>query len=1131
MSSVLLACLMACFNLTVRAQIDIYGFSTNIDDEKLSGVVKFSSTDPANTMERIKTAEEWATAGAWGGDAYYAILSYATYPKGLYTIDVKTGETNLVADYMYNEQVRAAIEMSYDFTTETMYMITVSDEDEYCTAFGTINLRTGEQKIINPNMGQYVVAMAINKSGRVYGINDAGFLVSINKTTGKCTNRYSLEVYPWRKQSMEFDRKSGELYWAYCDTDDFGYLKKIKVNTGMVTDLGYIGGKNKEQVMGLYIPYSQCEDGAPHKVTNLTLVPDADGALKATLRWNCPTKTYVGEDLTEITKIEVYRNESLVATLTDGISLGGAMEWTDSVSDSQECIYKIIPYNNVGSGLPATISAFVGHDIPSAVTIASVVREGNNAVRLTWHPVKTGANKGYLDLASVVYKVVRTSDGTVMAEQLTDTSFVDNTITEMGRYRYLVTASNADGEAEGTLTGYIVNGPARELPLQIDFTNEAESQLWSIADADGDGQTYFWQYNPNYKDQGFFYYQCEYAPTGHADDWLLSPKYRFDASKAYKVLIKARPCNIYRPEKMIVYLVEDYDLNTAVALSDTLFVDGEEDETGETLMSDFRVNVNPLDKAGEYSLAIRCVSDFTESYWLALSHIEVSENQEGHIRGDVYDNEMNPVEGVVVSLEGTDYKAVTDARGQFEIKNIVEGSYTTVQTKLGYFSVPQDVSVVGLKTVNVELDVQKRNEYNYSGQVKNEYGEALPNATVSVGGYNSYLVHTDADGHFSIDGIYELRVGEGRYGVMVSKDFYETDTISFNPMEVNGQAIVQNFMLKDRILPPAYVSGLVEVATDGKEIAEVAWSKPAVESHVKLHSENASYSFGTEEGEEGTLIGLVCREPMLIDSLQWWTFCDSSTLNVVIIALNKQGRLTGRELYRDDEAPNNPYNRTTYRLETPAYAPNGCFIGLSVDKGNLSLLTTSSTDEYPFVRQTNAYIEDLATAIRLEYVEELGSDYEENYYMNYSGRRLADEEAPNVTYNVVAMENGNSLHSAVGHDYLYTDNLWANLEEGNYQYAVEAVYRNGERAHALTDILTKSTPSVVQTVWLENTVRLDGHQLLINAENVQVISTNGQVVADGSGIMSLSTEGWNKGVYIVRTVKGGQLDTHKIIIK
>ena len=286
-----------------------------------------------------------------------------------------------IADYMYNERVRAAIEMSYDFTSGIMYMITVSDEDENCTAFGTVDLKTGEQKTISPNMGQYIVAMAINKSGRIYGINDAGTLVSIDKKTGKCTNRTNLGVYPWRRQSMEFDRKSGDLYWAYCDSDEFGHLKKIKVNTGTVTDIGNIGNTGREQVVGLYIPYSECEDGAPQKVTDLQLAPDPTGGLSATLSWTCPTTTYIGEELTEIGRIEIYRNEMLVATLTD-VAPGAAMTWTDQVTASGEYTYRVVPCNSAGPGVLATLSGFIGYDIPETVTIASVSREGTNAIRL-----------------------------------------------------------------------------------------------------------------------------------------------------------------------------------------------------------------------------------------------------------------------------------------------------------------------------------------------------------------------------------------------------------------------------------------------------------------------------------------------------------------------------------------------------------------------------------------------------------------------------------------------------------------------------------------------------------------------------------------------------------------------------
>ena len=1119
--SILFLCLIT---IVAKAQVEIYGFATNVNDEKQSGMVKFSSTAPATTMQRIKQVEEWATAGAWGGDAYYAMLSYATYPKGLYIIDLETGEMTQVADYMYREDVRAAIEMSYDYMTGIMYFITVSDEDENNTALGTVDLTTGTQTFINRNMKQYIVGMAIDKDGVMYGINDAGWVVRIDKTTGVCSNRFNLELNPWRRQSMEFDRASGTLYWASCNSSKMGHLKKINVKKRTIEDVGYIGGTGEEQVVGLYIPYKPCADGAPGKVEGLKAIANPTGELSASLTWTNPSLTYTGEVLTSIEKVEIYRDETLVHTFTEATP-GNDSQWTDQVASSGIYTYKFLVYNSEGAGIPMSTSVFIGSDIPSAVMIASVQRDGNNVIRLSWHPSNKGVNNGYLDFSSITYKVTRINDGIVLAEGLTDTTFTDTSITTLNRYQYSIEVSNAAGTGEPTLTGYIVNGPARELPLVTDFTNKEESQLWSIADADNDGKTFFWQYNPNFKDQGFFYYQCEYKPATNANDWIISPKYKFEADKAYKALVYARPDDISKNEMMEVWLVKDYNLNTAVKLSDTIRVTGEYDENGETILSQFRVNIAPMKEAGEYSLAVRCISNMEVAYWLAIAKVEVSENLEGHIRGDVYDNEFNPVEGVVVSLKGTEYSAITDARGQFEIKNVSEGTYTTIQTKMGYESIPQTITVKGLKTVNVELDVTKRAEYIYKGKVKDEYGNPLPNANIALSGYNSYSTLTDKEGNYYIDGIYGDTLS---YTVVVRKNFYETDTTNFNTTKIKGSQLVGDFTLNDKILPPAFIA--TSIAED-ESVATITWSKPAVEAHVKLHSENVSYTFGTEEGEEGTLIGLVCREPMLIDSLHWWTFSESTTLNVVIIALNKRGNLTSKELYRDNDAPNEPYSPTTYLLSSPAYAPNGCFIGISVDKGNLSLLTTASTEENPFIFNTNAYIEDLAMAAKLEYVETLGSDYEENFYLSYSGRRIADSEAPTISYNVLALKDGVEQYRAVDNDFLYTDPHWADLDKGDYLYAVEAVYQNGKKASILSEVITKTTPSNIDVHPSDACITLIPGMILVEAKAVQVVSTTGETIVEGTGLHEISTSDWASGIYLVRTLNSGVWKTNKVVIK
>jgi len=160
----------------------------------------------------------------------------------------------------------------------------------------------------------------------------------------------------------------------------------------------------------------------------------------------------------------------------------------------------------------------------------------------------------------------------------------------------------------------------------------------------------------------------------------------------------------------------------------------------------------------------------------------------------------------------------------------------------------------------------------------------------------------------------------------------------------------------------------------------------------------------------------------------------------------------------------------------------------------------------------------------------LGSDFEENFYMSDSGRRLADAEAPAVTYNVIALKEGVEQYRTVGTGFLYADPAWANLDKGDYQYSVEAVYLNGQKADIQSKMITKTTPSAISTRQTGASVKLDGTTLLVDAEAVQVFSSNGNQVAGGTGINRLDTAEWPAGIYIVRTLKHGEWSTNKVRI-
>ena len=1080
--------------------IDIYGYSCNDVDYTLNGLISFNSSSPAQ-MSRFNATHD-VTAGAYGGDAYYVMSTFEYfYPGALCTVDLATGKVTEVVSYIENPDVRLATDMSYDVTSETMYMIFNCDNDPYSTAFGSVDLKTGEQVVINPNLNRYVRAMAVSIDGIIYAIDQEGHLLTIDKKTGECTNILSLNCVPFFRQTMEFDRNTGDLYWAYRDSYNYSRLKKVDINTGTIQDLGTIGDGN-ECVVGLYIPYALCADGAPAKVDNFSIAAADQGELSVAMSWTCPTLTYSGATLASLDCIEIYRNNELVASLDDA-EPGKAMNYTDTPSASGVYDYKVVAVNGEGAGVAVYSSVFAGRDLPSAVKLTSVRRVGTTGVTMQWEAPTTGVNNGYIDTESLRYKVTRISDNKVMAENLTETTFTDNSITKLDRYRYQITVSNNDGEGGSTATGYIVNGPARSLPLEADFTDSKEAGLWSIGDANSDGVYWFWQYS-EYDERGLYFYQTEWEQD--ADDWLVSPLTTFESGKTYKMVVEAMPSSAYTPEKMEFYLIRNYDLSTAIKVGETFDVIGKTDANDEVILSEYRATIDNIE-SGEYSAAVRCVSSAWDGYWLAVASVTVAENMDGNLRGDVWDDNEEPVEGVTVSLVGTDFSAVTDSRGQFEIKNIPEGTYNVNTSKLGYHDGFKQVAITMLETTNVELDITRRNEFNVSGTIRNEYGKPLANAKVSLTGYNDYSTTSDADGLFSFSGVYE---NDKSYSLTASKDFYNE---SQKPAFVSSADVVKDLTLSDQILAPAMVTASV---ADDNLSTDVQWTKPGYDASVALYSEYGSYTFGTDEGDATTLIGVICHNPVILESMDWTTYCDSNSINVVVLALDQEGNATSEVLYIDENADNTPFYQTVYSFPQPIYAPNGCFIGISIDEGNVAVLTAENTAQRPFIEGVNAYIESYTIDTTLNFVEELGDDYRENFFIGYKGKLLADNEAPHTLFNIYRIDGNNkaTLISSKTESLALTDADWSTLPLGDYTYAAEAVYDNKKTSsRTLSDAVTLTG---IESITAQGEVKA-----------IEIYATNGikLLATDDAASISLPA-----GIYIARYLIGDKWTTRKLII-
>lgn len=1104
--------------VTADESIDIYGFvEYNTLDENQRGLVKLNTGKPTK-VNYVKEVSDWATAGAYASEAYYVMAYDNRFCPTLCTIDLETGEVESVASCTLDGgEGLQAFEMSYDVVEKQMYMFATSpyDPDMNNSALLTIDLKTGEQTYINKNLGTHYYAMAINALGEMYAVDGSGMLRKIDKATGNATDVADTGLSPFYRQSMDFDRKTGIVYWAYSDVSRMGMLYTLDVTTGVATRLGYIGGKNEHQVVGLHVPYSLYDSASPSSVTGLKMTPHEGGELSVTLEWTCPTECVDGTPLSNIDCMQIMRNGEVVATLTDAVP-GATMSWSDTVEEAGIYTYVVQALNSVGAGELRTVSAYVGHDYPAAITGLKLQRTTPNSITLSWKPVTKGMNGGYIDTASLRYKVTRISDNVVLATDLADTLIVDNSIIELGSYRYAIESYNADGVGGVTTSGYIVNGPARTLPMfsNFDTPDSSEADLWSVGDANGDAVSFFWIYDENYGMGAYYYQTFNMQP---ANDWLISPPLVFEGNIPYKVVIEASPATPEQREQFNVYLVKDYNISTAVKIGETFDIDH---------YDFFRVEVDSV-PAGVYSLAIQCVSGGYGSNYLSVYSVEVANNGDGNIRGDVWDDSSRPVADVYVSLDDTEYGAYTDERGFFEIPNVPNGTYTINSTKLGYKSIAQTVTVEALKDVNVELDVIKRKAYTVSGVVTDEYNNPLANALVTIDGYNKYTAYTADNGSYSISNVYE---SETPYDVVITKDFYVTAQEAITIADANVEI---NAVLNDDILSPAVAFASY---TMGDTKAHIEWSKSGIDRAVAAYSEQISYTFGASDGTFGTLIGVVCHEPIVLKSINWFLLSSDETINVVVLALDGNGNVTGQELYVDGDAPNVQFNPTEYTFSEDVYAPNGCFIGLSTDEGFLDIVTAVNTPEKPFVPQFNAYIEDYLVEAKMEYVEGLGNDYCENFYLGFQGIAFAGDEAPQVTYKVTR-ENQSAMSEVVFNNIATqacTDDAWLTLPDGEYTYAVTAVYANNkESAPTYTNVLTLDKTAIEGVTAEAFAVNCIGDKLHFNCtvQEAVLYTADGVQVAHLAHTDHISVAAYGAGVYMLRVQIDGVWYVEKIIIK
>ena len=468
-------------------------------------------------------------------DAYYAFFNmhftYGDMPTALAKVDIATGDTTNVFNFAdlkatdeeqnkwYDGYYKYA--MAFDPVNEVMYALGANYKQVEING-ETVTAGYTEIWEVNPQATtlnelftkvrdldglywdfcfdakgnawfaqKYAAADGITVQGTKLVKMDGDFNVVGTPVTMK--SEWGEEINSVYFSTMSFDYSTGDLYYIPCGESGSTTVYKVNPETGLIQSQAWFMTGN--HFTGLYIPFLAGDDAeAPARVSNLDATPDANGGSTVSLSCTTPSKNIVGDDLSDLKSVAIYRKNAGYATteLTDQDDLLEnsqlvkelpVTEFNAQVSaalDSQPAgvnTYYVLATNSKGNGTLDSIRCCVGEDVPGAVNDIQLKKNGTG-VDVSWTAPENGANNGYIDPSDLTYTLTRFPDSVVVAENLAATSFTDNTLGEQQPYSYRIQAANAKGKGATTESGTIMAGSALKTPISLTFETRSDADRW-----------------------------------------------------------------------------------------------------------------------------------------------------------------------------------------------------------------------------------------------------------------------------------------------------------------------------------------------------------------------------------------------------------------------------------------------------------------------------------------------------------------------------------------------------------------------------------------------------------------------------------------------------------------------------
>lgn len=360
-------------------------------------------------------------------------------------------------------------------------------------------------------------AFCFDAAGQAYAIDYDGNLLKVDKTNGETALVGSTGIIPAFAGGATVDKASGRMFWAVCLEDGTSHLYEVDLATAGATHLFRF--EHNDQVTGLYIPSSR-RSAVPALPTDLKANFTAP-ELTGTLTFHAPAFTADGKPATGDLTYHVHMT----------VESGGFNDYEGSTVYGGDVTVNIeLPYSGMyhfyvtltdadGNESDRNVTTmYCGYDSPCAPVVKASYTDGKATV--LWDPVTTTVNGGYFDPSTVNYTVRRMPENKIVANKITETTFVDEYIPDasVSNIYYSVIAW------EGPVP-YQVMGPAglsnkiffgtKTVPYLESFNYANVLNEFTIVNANGDSNT--WEYN----DSNVYISWAEDGKDG--DDWLISP--------------------------------------------------------------------------------------------------------------------------------------------------------------------------------------------------------------------------------------------------------------------------------------------------------------------------------------------------------------------------------------------------------------------------------------------------------------------------------------------------------------------------------------------------------------------------------------------------------------------------------